>query len=258
MTAADDLAGIGLPPSPTVAIVGDSVLAGLGVNGRSYGKILAERVQAGRFLRLARSTHTVLDAVTNLPKLQDARPDLTIVALGGSEGLVHAGSWVQRMLDKHAPKSWQGVQGLDPRPWYTGSRRERVRQKVTSFIKVAVKHIGIRLTGGYRRVEPEPFRLALEAFLDGAVAAGGVVVCVGVVPPDEKLFPRSTASLGEYNRIIREAAAVRGLLYVDPTDLLHRWDDFIIDHAHYNESGHDKVAHAVLELLRTRDTAPVA
>src|SRR5947209_765923 len=113
----------------SVAIIGDSVIAGLGVGGRSYGKLVAERLGAKRFLRLARSMNTVNNAVESLERLQSDPPDIAIVSVGGSDGLVHAGSWVQRALDNHGPKSWQGTQGLDPRAYLSGTARERLRQR---------------------------------------------------------------------------------------------------------------------------------
>jgi lysophospholipase L1-like esterase len=250
--------GTRLPASPFVATVGDSVIAGLGVGGRSYAKLVAEQLDASRFLRLSRSTNTVHDSVGNLDRLRVERPDLVIVSVGGSDGLVHAGSWVQRTLDNHGPKSWQGMQGLDPRTYLSGGRRQRVRQRVTSFVKVSVKHVGIRLTGGSRRVEPDSFSEGVRDLLAGLAELECVVVVVGVHAPDEKLFPRSPASLLEYERLtLAELANYPDFAYVSPKGLLHMWNDFLVDRAHFNDSGHAKVAEAVLKTLRTRSPAAV-
>ena len=251
-----DGSAVQIPVSPSVASVGDSVIAGLGVGGRSYARLVAEQLDASRFLRLSRSTNTVHDAVSNLDRLRGERPDLVIVSVGGSDGLVHAGSWVQRMLDKHAPKSWQGMQGLDPRAYLSGGWRQRARQRATSFIKISVKHVGVRLTGGSRRVEPDSFAEGLRDLFAGLAELDCAVVVVGIHYPDEKLFPRSTASLLEYERLTVAALAnCPDFVYVSPNGLLNVWDDFLIDHAHYAESGHAKVAEAVLKAIGTRSPA---
>ena len=229
------------------------------MGGRSYAKLVAERLEASRTLRLCRSTYTVLDAVDKLDRVHAQRPDVAIVSVGGSDGLVHAGAWVQRMLDNHGPKSWQGMQGLDPRAYLSGTRRQRVRQRATSLIKVTVKHVGIRLTGGSRRVDPDAFADGVRDLFAGLAELDCVVIVVGLHMPDEKLFPRSTASLLEYERLTTAALASHpDFVFVRTQGLLDTWDDFLVDHAHFCESGHAKVAQAVLAALSKRSQVAVS
>ena len=234
-----------------VALVGDSVIAGLGVHGRSYGRLTAECLGAAHVLRLARSTHTVVNARGHIDRLWEFNPDLIIMSVGGSDCLVHAGHAAQSLLDRLAPKSWQGIEGLEPRPWFSGEKAERRRQKVTGMLKLLLKHIGIALTGGYRRVPPKEFATALQHLLSSLDGMGARIVFVGLHELDDRLWPRSNDSICEYNQIIQsQLLQYPRIVFVDPNPHLDRWSDFCVDHAHFNERGHANVTRAILEALR--------
>jgi lysophospholipase L1-like esterase len=238
------------PPQLKVALLGDSVIAGLGVHGRSYGRIVAEELGASQVLRLARSTHTILNAVGHLGRLREYEPDLVIVSVGGSDCIVHAGRAVQNLLDRFAPKSWKGIEGLEPRPWFSGEKAERGRQRVTGTVKLVVKRVGIALTGGYRRVPPVQFEPALQELLAALDGIGCIVAMVSLHEVDDRLWPRSNASAREYNATTRaHLATYPRVVYLDPNPLLRRWEDFCADHAHLNEHGHARVASMLLDAL---------
>lgn len=252
-----------LPERPRVVAMGDSVIAGYGVGGVSYADTVGERLQAERVMSYARSTFTVEDSVRLLPRVLAFGPDVVIVNIGGADGLVHAGEAVERFLGRFAPKSWRGVEGLEPKPAQEKPPQEetgllKLRFRVTGLIKLVLKHIGVRLTGGYRRVTPDRFEPAFEQVVATLAEAGVTVVVVGLHAPDEWLWPRSTASGLEY-----EAAIARVLdrhpeaLFVDPKPVLDRWGDFLSDHIHFNRRGHDKVAALVWRALEPA-TAPAA
>ncbi|MHA3702946.1 SGNH/GDSL hydrolase family protein [Jatrophihabitans sp. YIM 134969] len=241
-----------MPARPRVVALGDSVIAGYGTGGRSYVDEIAGRLDADRVMSYARSTFTVLDAVRMLDRVQRFEPDLALVNLGGSDGLVHAGEAVENLLARFAPKSWRGVEGLEPKPrGRAATKIGELRQQATGLAKLVLKHIGVRLTGGYRRVTPDRFEPEFETVVRTLTEAGVFVVVVGLHTPDERLWPRSTASGHEY-----EAATQRVLtrypdaVFVDPRPVLLRWDDFLVDHAHFSETGHHKVADLIWAALQ--------
>ena len=245
-------APLGLRARPRVVVLGDSVIAGYGVGGRSYADTIAERLHAERTMSYARSTFTVLDTVRLLDRVRKFEPSLALVNVGGSEALVHAGAAVERLLERFAPKSWRGVEGLEMKPVQRPPGRvARTRQVITGYLKLVLKHVGVRITGGYRRVTPDVFEPKFRELLQALDDLGCVTVVIGLHTPDEFFWPRSTASGLEY-----EVATQRVLqdfpnaLFFDPKPILHRWDDFLSDHAHFNDGGHRKVADLVWEGLR--------
>ena len=52
------------------------------------------------------------------------------------------------------------------------------------------------------------------------------------------------------------ARMVRSSVYV-PADGLHRWDDFLADHAHLNDRGHERLAGVLWEHVRRTDGSRV-
>jgi lysophospholipase L1-like esterase len=251
---ADESEQFRIPKQPKVALVGDSVLAGLGVHGRSYGRLTAKQLDAVEVLQLARSTYTVLDALEKIERLKAFGPDLVIVCVGGSDALVHPSRSLERLMDRYAPKSWQGADGLEPRPWFTGTRYERARQRATTFAKVTVKNIGIRMTGGYQRVPLPLFDVKFGELLDSILSLGSTVVVVGLHDCDERLFPRSNRARAPYEAAIQQHVADRpGVVLVEIKDLLVPWDDYLPDHAHLSEQGHAKVTAAMIENIERID-----
>jgi lysophospholipase L1-like esterase len=228
-----------------LAILGDSHAAGLGVRGRSYAILLAERLPGAEVLQLARTTQTVAEiGPDTVARVREFAPDLVVVAFGAAEGFVHPSRFLQRVLDRFAPKSWQGVAGLEPRPYFSGRLWRRLRQRVVSGGKVLVKRTIIAVTGGYRRVPAKEFAERIQELL-AALGPDARTLVVGLWQVDERMFPRSNRQLRRNDEILSAAAREHGAVFV-PAAGLHCWDDFLADHAHLNERGHRHLA----ELLR--------
>lgn len=240
---------------PRVALIGDSVMAGLGVRGKSFGMLIAQQLAASEVLVLARSEWTVLHAVDSLPRLQSFQPDLVLCAIGGSDAMVHVGRTAQNLISRFGPKSWRGTAGLEPRPWFSSKRLLRYRQVAGTAAKLVVKNIGVRCTGGYRRVEPDVFAETYPHLLNELLATGATVVCICPAGVDELFFPRTTRSGREYLPVLLQAAADRpDVVLVETDDLLRKWEDYLPDHAHLNPAGHRKVADSVISALAARQT----
>jgi hypothetical protein len=239
-----------------LAVLGDSHAAGLGVRGRSYAIRLAERLGDAEVLQLARTTQTVAELGPDaVARVREFAPDLVVLAFGAAEAFVHPSRLLQRVLDRCAPKSWQGVAGLEPRPYFSGGLLRRLRQRVVSGGKVLVKRLIIAATGGYHRVPAAVFAARIRELL-AAVGPAPVTLVVGLWPVDDRMFPRSNPLIRRNDEILRSAAAEHGAVYV-PVDGLHRWDDFLADHAHLNDRGHERLAGVLWEHVRRTDGSRV-
>lgn len=235
-----------------LAVLGDSHAAGLGVYGRSFAVRVAERLGAD-VLQLARTTQTV-DQIgsAELLRLRAYGPDMVIVSFGAAEGFVHPSRVLQRILDRFAPASWRGVAGLEPRPYFSRSRARRWRQRVVSGTKVLIKRGIIAVTGGYHRLPVAEYDLRLRALLDELDPAVPKIL-IGLWRVDDRTFPRSNAVLRRNDDVLRAIAAERDdVVHVPTRELVRCWDDYLADHAHLGDSGHDRVADAIQAATRPR------
>jgi lysophospholipase L1-like esterase len=260
-TALDGPTDAELPPAPTrppgtllaprIAVLGDSIIFGLGVpKPQTYPMLVAEQLGASAVLDLSRSTCTIEETLAGWDQVLAFGPDLILLTVGGADALVHPARLLEALLDRAAPPSWRGVAGLEPRVVYSrSSRRRRIRQKITTGVKVTVKHIGIRLSGGYRRVEPDQFGALLVELGRKVTALDAPIV---VLPPgqvDGRMFPRSNESLASYADVVSAAAATWPSALRHAPDYLQHWDDFAADRGHYSPAGHAKVAAGVVATL---------
>ncbi|WP_067508165.1 SGNH/GDSL hydrolase family protein [Actinoplanes sp. TFC3] len=225
-----------------LAILGDSHAAGLGVHGRSYAVRLAEQLGA-EVLQLARTTQTVDEiGEDELQQLRAFAPTLVLVSFGAAEAFVHPSRMLQRILDRCAPKSWRGVAGLEPRPYFSRTTTRRLRQKLTSATKVVLKRSIIKVTGGFQRLPAGPYEDHLRALLDSLEPAVPKIL-IGLWAVDEHAFPRSNPGLVANDEVLRKLAAERAdCVYVPTRDAVTRWDDYLADRAHLNDRGHDRIA----------------
>jgi lysophospholipase L1-like esterase len=234
-------------------LLGDSLIAGLGVRGRSYGQLVGEHLGARQILGWGRSGFTVETALRRLPALRERAPDLAVVGVGGSEGLVHAGARVQQLLQRVAPPTWQGVDGLEPPVWNAAPGAGRTRQRLETAAKLALKHASIGLGHVHRRLPPDDYVRDLHQLLAGLAEIGCLTVVVAVHVPDRLRWPGSARSCREYATLTRRVvAAHQHVLFVESAPLLHRWADYTDDRAHLSASGHGKIADAVVGLLAER------
>ncbi|MFI5931767.1 SGNH/GDSL hydrolase family protein [Actinoplanes sp. NPDC051494] len=232
-----------------LAVLGASSAAGLGVRGRSYAVLVAERLDAD-LLQLARTTQTVNEIGPDaLERIHTFGPTLVIVSFGAAEGFVHPSRVLQRILDRCAPRSWRGPAGLEPRPYYSRTPVRRWRQHAMSATKVLLKRLIIPVTGGFQRLPEPAYEKRLRALL-ADLPAGVPKLLVGLWPVDERSFPRSNRALRRNDEIMRAAADERAdTVYVPAADAVRPWTDYLADHAHLNDQGHDRVADLILSTI---------
>jgi lysophospholipase L1-like esterase len=233
-----------------VAVVGSSHSAGLGVYGRSFATRAAELLGAAEILQLSRSAQVVAQVADDaLGAVRAFGPDLVLVSFGAAEGHVHPSRVLQRLLDRFAPVGWRGPDGIEPRPYFSRRPCRRRAQRAVSRLKVLVKRALIAVTGGFSRLSPADFEAGLRDVLDRLGPAPKVLV--GLWPVDDRMFPRSNPVLRRNDAILRAVAAERDdAVYVDTAGVVRRWEDYLDDHAHLSEAGHDRVAARIAAAVR--------
>jgi lysophospholipase L1-like esterase len=203
-------------------------------------------------LQLSRSAQTVaqVDAHT-LAAIAGFGPDVVIVSFGAAEGHVHPSRVLQALLDRFAPRGWRGPDGIEPRPYYSRRRARRLAQRILSGGKVLLKRAIIGATGGYHRLPSADFDVALRDLLDRLGPATKILV--GLWRVDDRMFPRSNPVLRRNDTILRAVAAERDdVVYVPTADVVRYWGDFLDDHAHLNDAGHDRIAELIVDATRKR------
>lgn len=236
-----------------IAVVGSSHSVGLGVYGQSFAVRAAELLGASETLQLSRSAQLVSQVgADTVDAIAGFGPSLVIVSYGAAEGHVHPSRILQALLDRFAPASWRGPDGIEPRPYFSRRPARRLAQRTVSRTKVLVKRLLIALTGGFHRLSAAGFEAGLRDLLDRLGPAPKVLV--GLWPVDERMFPRSNPVLARNDAILRTVAAERAdTIYVDTATVVRRWDDYLDDHAHLNDTGHERVAALVAEASRRAD-----
>jgi hypothetical protein len=235
---------------PRVLIVGDSQIFGLGTNGRTLGKLAADKLGAAAVLDVSGVSKTVADTLADADQIRAFRPSVAVLCCGGTESLVHAGPVVQRLIERWAPPTWHGVNGLDPRPYYSRRLGRRIRQRITSRLKVAVKRVVVHGTGGQRRIPVDELRRDLQALLALLAETGCLSVFVSMWEADDRLFPRTGRAMAETQTVLAQCIAEHShAILIDAWRALDYWGDFQEDHLHFNEVGHRRIAGLVVQAV---------
>ncbi len=217
---------------------------------RTFGKLLARRLDAGSVLDLSEVSRTTLDTAEGfLEDIKRFRPTVAIVNVGGTDALVFPRPVFQRLIDRYAPPDWHGLTGLSPRVRFSSRVSRRVRQLVEQQVKVSLKWLLIHLFGGERRRPVEETERAAGVLMSTLAELGTFVICVGFAGADERLHPRSGAGLAGSSAILERLASSHPRAIYVPTDSVRRWDDFFADRLHLNPGGHERVAQMVVERI---------
>ncbi|SDH06604.1 SGNH/GDSL hydrolase family protein [Pseudonocardia oroxyli] len=241
-----------VPSNPRIAVLGDSLAAGLGVREHSYPRMVAKDLQASAILMKAKASRPVEECTALLPRLDKFEPDLVLISTGQTESLVHPRAFVNRAVERFGPESWRGLVGLDARPFYSAEPDKRRSEMRSTAARIAVKNAAIHLTGGVPRVPHETYRAQFRAFLDETDRRGWPVVVASIGFPNAVFYPRSRRSLAVAERIqVEEAAGRPNVRIVHLNGLVDFRRDTLADRCHPSVLGHRKIAdahHAVLEV----------
>ncbi len=239
-----------------VVVIGDSSSVGFGTRGRSYPVLVAESLESPLTL-LADFGKTTRQALAeDLPAVAGCDPGLIILQTGMADSLLHPGRRVQQLLERFAPPTWHGVDGLERRAVYSSRRRTALLQRAGAAAKTTLKRLLVR-ANGWTRMTPDDYAACLDELLTGLEATGAPVVSIEIYRTDERIFPRQRATSAPFVAAhVAVTARHPGVVVVRPDEVLHRWDDFLGDHGHWNAAGHAKVAALVTDRLASACAAP--
>ena len=237
---------------PRLLILGDSWIRGLGTSKRTFGRMIAKSVHASEVLDLSAISRTAPDiAADHLDEIAEFAPQVALVCVGGADSLIFPAWTVQRLIDRYAPKEWQGVEGMMPLARYSRDRWPRIRQRVEQTVKVLMKQFLINVFGGRRRVTIAQLDVAVHQILAVLDRSECDVVCIGFPRVDGWLSPKANASVAKTNVLLRAIMHAHPRATYIPTDsIVTRWDDYLPDHVHLNLRGHRNITDGVVAKLR--------
>ncbi len=229
----------------TLAAFGDSIANGLGARGEPYPALVAAHLEA-RFIDLTGTGAQISDGLSR--REEGAGADVALIAFGQTEGMIRPTERSLRFL----PKRWRRPGWMDPRPYYSSRRWKRVGQRIESAFRWRIKVALIRLTGGARWTSPESYERCLTELVEHLQGSGvSTIVIVNRTGHDERFFPGSEASLRSYSQATGRVAEAKGTLFCDVLHVCRRWDDYLLDHFHPNQHGHQRIAECVISCLQT-------
>lgn len=240
------------PDGPRVLILGDSWIRGLLLERRkAFGKLVAEGMSASAVLDLSAISRTSVDVVSSfLQQMEEFRPTVTIVNLGGADALIFPRLPIQKLVERFLPATGHGAEAWMPSASYSSNRRKRIKQRLTHICRVATKQVLINVLGGYRRVPAREVEETLSCLFNELQRQDSLIIAIGYAPVDGLYSPKTTKNLKKTNVVLKNASErLPGTIYIDPTGFLKRWEDYMADHVHLNAQGHARVAQGVLDVL---------
>lgn len=238
-----------------IAVMGDSIAAGLGVMGRSFADLLGQRCGLlGRVITVKNFSgtgQTIIDSLSLLPQIVECRPDWVVISFGNFDAVVRP---VPRAM-RWVPPRWRAKGWLDPRPYFSKRLLKGLYQRVESAVRWRYRIALLRAFGGEPATMLEDFDQAAQTLvaelLERTTANVLLVTPAGI---NERFYPKTGNSMSACAAVFRTVATLQtgtGRVAVcDVAGLLDRSADFFADGFHPNVRGHRKLAKAMFELIR--------
>ena len=224
-----------------VVAFGDSVTNGLGARGREFPVVVAERLE----VPLLNLSGTALMVNESAQVRHNCRSEDLVLIM---HGIVEAIPRVPETRLRWLPERWAGPGRMDPRPYFATSLAKRTLQRLDSALRWRLKCLLIR-RGAVAMMGPKDFADHLRLLVSSAAGVAAHVMVIAGSQIDDRFYPGAAAALRDYAQLSQSVARVEGVLYVDITHGLHRWDDFLADRFHPSADGHAKIAQLILDVL---------
>lgn len=241
-----------------IVVLGDSIAEGLGVKGRSYPDLICEEISGliqdkVVLNNFAHTAFQISDSLALLPIVLETNPNIIIIAHGITEAIVRPTPYSLRLV----PSRWRQVGWLDPRPFFSQRKIKRLYHLTESSLRWRIKIGLIRGFGGCTWTPNAKFEeQLLETIGIFLHRTSAIVILLTQCGIDERYFPDSSNSLLQYQHTVEKAVAILSdtgrVSICDVSMSLHRWKDFFADHFHPNATGHEKIAQAICNILKTR------
>jgi lysophospholipase L1-like esterase len=214
----------------SLAVFGDSVAAGMGARGDTYGQMLATDFDL-EYIGFANSAQCVPESLERLLK-SDVQPSVAIIAHGITEAILRPSGVFMRLV----PPRWRATGWMDPRPYFSSAPSRRFVEKIESGIRWRVKNAILRWGDKSQKLSKSDYTIAVRMLIDELERRGTYCIVLGPPDIDARFFPGSEEQLKQYLEGLIGAATV-----VTLSGRLKKWDDFSLDHFHPNDSGHERI-----------------
>jgi lysophospholipase L1-like esterase len=242
-----------------IVFLGDSITEGLGVirSRTSYANLLKMKLnssfsQSVQIINFGASAMQVNESRERYEeKILELKPDVIVFAHGTTEAVVRE----QKKYLKYLPKRWQRPGWLDPRPFYSTRKFRKWLEKIESGLRWRVKVTLIKVFGGKQWMSLEEFKQHTTAFILTILNHNRNTNIIFLTPGDieEKHFPGSPESMRKYREVLKDIhehnKSSNRVFMCDSSQSLHKWNDYFLDRFHPNESGHNKIAEALLNTI---------
>lgn len=231
---------------PRVILFGDSIAMGLGVRRRKYGLLLADGLD-GKLIDYSHTGWTVTQSLAAYLEAPQAG-EVAVIAHGITEPILRPilPSWVP------LPRRWRRLGWMDPRPYFSTRAHRRTMEMLESAIRWRVKNLLMRAFGSHQLASLEIFAQDLSRLKNECEARGARVVVLGPPDIDDRFFPGSVYQQLRYSRV---AERIGGADFVPVAGAIDRWGDYLLDHFHPNDEGHEAIARRVLLHLSRDDNS---
>lgn len=227
-------------PEPTLAVFGDSIANGFGLqNAPSYPQLVAEALGL-RLLDRSASAKSVSESLMEMstePLLLEST--IALIAHGITEAIPRPTELSLRLV----PPRWRRLGWLDPRPWFSDRWIKGVLDRAESATRWRVKNFLIRRFGSTQVMDVQVYAAAHDNLVQELERRGARVVVVGQPDLSSRYFPGAAREMRRY-----AAAASR-----EPDVSLHgeleTFADYLPDHFHPNAGGHRKIAALISSYL---------
>ncbi|WP_020618763.1 SGNH/GDSL hydrolase family protein [Paenibacillus daejeonensis] len=231
-----------------IIILGDSIAAGLGVQGKSYADLLGDMGHS--VFNFSKSAMQINESLEVLKTKTIDNIDLVIIAHGITEAIIRP----KQAYLKYLPSRWRRAGWMDPRPYYSKRWHKKWIQKVESAIRWRIKNFLIVLYGGRsyqtRNDFYDHYKQLINLIMEGSQANILVLSHCGI---DEHFYPGSAESLNSFYDETKVLSNSR-IYNLDLTQVCNKWEDFLEDHFHPNSSGHKKIFKEIADSLPKCET----
>ncbi|AOZ92681.1 SGNH/GDSL hydrolase family protein [Paenibacillus crassostreae] len=242
-----------------IVCLGDSITAGLGVNRSrtSYTDVLMKQLnssdsQSVQIINYGASAMQVNESRERYEEqILELQPDIIVFAHGNTEAVVRE----QRKYLKFMPKRWRKPGWMDPRPYYSSRKTRKWLEKIESGLRWRVKVTLIKVFGGKQWMSLTEFNRQTTNFTRTILNHNTKTNIIFLTPGDieEKYFPGSPESMRRYREVLQDIYELNKssdrIFMSNPSQYLNTWNDYFMDRFHPNESGHNKIAEALMDII---------
>lgn len=239
-----------------IVFLGDSITQGLGVSrsGQNYANLLHKKLQLLssqpiEIMNFGASAMQVNETRMKYEKkLMELQPDIIVFAHGITESIVREHKRYLRFM----PKRWRKPGWMDPRPYYSTRKPRRWLEMLESGLRWRVKVTLIKAMGGKPWMHIDDFKQHTMEFTLNLINHNKQTKIILLAPGDieEKFFPGSSESMEKYRLVLEDiyekCRPTQRVFMCNSSGYLHKWNDYFEDRFHPNETGHDKIAKALM------------